>query len=93
MSSKRTKPCTIVSTKNNATRPGSLIKLDALDSNSSAPLSPTTKSVQEYVSEITSSWNKTVAGIFETGRKLIEAKASLEHGQFGQMVRDELPFD
>jgi Protein of unknown function (DUF3102) len=94
MPSKRLKPNTIVSIKNNDTQQEPPTKLDAPDKDKDtlAPLSSGTKSVQDYVSEITSTWNKTVDGIFETGIKLIEAKDALGHGQFEQMVRDELPF-
>lgn len=37
-------------------------------------------------------WQSTVEGILEVGRLLIEAKASLPHGEFGDMIDADLPF-
>ena len=45
-----------------------------------------------WAEKIKTVWNKTVGGIFETGRLLIEAKKALPHGGFEIMVRDQLPF-
>jgi hypothetical protein len=46
-----------------------------------------------WASRISTSWQKCVEGIVETGRLLIAAKADLEHGQFKAMVQLKLPFD
>jgi len=40
---------------------------------------------------ITQEWRKSVQGILSVGAKLIEAKASLQHGEWGQLV-ELLPF-
>jgi len=47
---------------------------------------------KNWANEIKSAWQKSVDGIFETGRLLIDAKAALPHGKFEKMVRSELPF-
>ena len=41
---------------------------------------------------ICAAWQKSTTAIIETGRLLIQAKDSLEHGQWLDMVRAELPF-
>ena len=41
---------------------------------------------------ICAAWQKSTTAIIETGRLLIQAKDSLEHGQWLEMVRVELPF-
>jgi hypothetical protein len=46
----------------------------------------------DWAARIKAAWQKSVDGIFETGRLLIAAKAKLPHGQFEAMVRNELPF-
>lgn len=45
-----------------------------------------------FAGRIRKAWQSTVEGIFEVGRLLIEAKASLPHGEFGDMVKTDLPF-
>ena len=37
-------------------------------------------------------WHKSVSGIIETDRLLIEAKATLPEGSFYQMIKEELRF-
>jgi hypothetical protein len=41
--------------------------------------------------KITATWRKSVESIIETGRLLVEAKASLAYGQFGDLI-EKLPF-
>jgi hypothetical protein len=41
---------------------------------------------------ISATWQKSVAAVFETGRLLVEAKDTLEHGTFESMVNLKLPF-
>jgi len=71
MQSKRTKAHMISTKSSKAT-------LDApgRDKDKAGALLPDTKSAQEYVTEITSTWSKTLDGIFETGRKLIEMRST-----------------
>lgn len=45
-----------------------------------------------YANIIQESWRKSVESIFETGERLIEAKAELPHGEFKAMVESQLPF-
>jgi hypothetical protein len=46
----------------------------------------------EWAARITEAWRKTIAGIFETGTSLAEAKRALGHGAFMKMVEERLPF-
>jgi N6-adenosine-specific RNA methylase IME4 len=46
----------------------------------------------QYASLIASSWQTGVVAVIETSRLLIEAKATLPHGQFEEMVERDLPF-
>jgi hypothetical protein len=41
---------------------------------------------------IAAAWQQTVHAIIETGKLLNEAKHVLDHGEFGDMIRDQLPF-
>jgi hypothetical protein len=41
---------------------------------------------------IANEWRSSVAGNIENGRPLIEAKATLGHGEFGPMMKRDLPF-
>jgi len=45
-----------------------------------------------YQSKITTVWESARDSIFQIGRLLVKAKASLPHGTFETMVRSELPF-
>jgi hypothetical protein len=47
---------------------------------------------KEFATLINTSWRKSVTAIIEAGRWLIEAKAELEHGEFQQMIEDDLDF-
>jgi hypothetical protein len=51
-----------------------------------------TRTADDFAERITSAWQKAVASIIETGRLLIEAKNALDHGEFGKMIEDKLPF-
>lgn len=53
-----------------------------------------TRTWQQYAKAITEAWQKSVDGIIEAGRLLIEAKADpeLKHGEFEAMVNLKLPF-
>jgi hypothetical protein len=42
--------------------------------------------------KISAAWQKSVEAIIETGLLLIDARHTLEHGQFIKMVESELPF-
>jgi hypothetical protein len=53
---------------------------------------PNRTSPDEFVERINAAWHRSVAGIFEAGRLLIEAKAQIEPGHFQEMIRNELPF-
>lgn len=48
---------------------------------------------RQWASQINAAWRKSVAAIFETGRILIAAKASLEHGAWTAMVENDLRFN
>lgn len=45
-----------------------------------------------YADQISASWRQSVEGIFSAGRWLVEAKASLPHGEYEAMVEGMLPF-
>jgi N6-adenosine-specific RNA methylase IME4 len=51
-----------------------------------------TIAVDGYRQRIAESYRQTVEGFFEIGRILLEAKRSLPHGAFGEMIRNALPF-
>jgi hypothetical protein len=51
-----------------------------------------TRSASEWAAQISAAWQKSTGAIIETGRLLIEAKASLDHGAWLPMVKTELPF-
>jgi N6-adenosine-specific RNA methylase IME4 len=46
----------------------------------------------EYVEKITSSFHQSVRSIIETGTWIARAKAALPHGEFGEMIKSQLPF-
>jgi MT-A70/Protein of unknown function (DUF3102) len=46
----------------------------------------------EYAEKITSSFRQSVRSIIETGTWIARAKASLPHGDFGAMIKTQLPF-
>jgi hypothetical protein len=48
---------------------------------------------RQWAAQINAAWRKSVAAIFETGRILIAAKASLEHGQWETMCANDLKFN
>ncbi len=50
------------------------------------------KNRKKWAVEIRTAWQKTVEGIFEVGRLLIEAKEEISHGLFEEMIREDLPF-
>lgn len=45
-----------------------------------------------WAKKITESWQKSIESILETGRNLTHAKGGLEHGEWMQMTKSELPF-
>src|SRR5262245_765599 len=47
---------------------------------------------QDYATAISTAWHKAAESIIETGRLLIAAKASLDHGEWLPMIRNDLPF-
>jgi len=46
----------------------------------------------DWRNRICAAWQKGVESIIETGRLLVEAKASIPHGEFGKMIEIQLPF-
>lgn len=46
----------------------------------------------DFGAAITCRWLETVRGCIEVGGLLLNAKDALPHGEFGQMVRERLPF-
>lgn len=55
-------------------------------------IAPDPKTPDEYAARITACWRKSAEAFIEAGRWLIRAKNELEHGQFGKMIEDNLPF-
>jgi N6-adenosine-specific RNA methylase IME4 len=47
---------------------------------------------RKWAARITEAWRPSVLANFETGRLLIEAKASMPHGDFLNMIERDLPF-
>lgn len=47
---------------------------------------------EAWAIRIAARWRMGVESIIATGRLIIEAKAALPHGQFGTMIREQLPF-
>lgn len=47
---------------------------------------------QQWARDITAAWQSTVESILECGHLLSDAKASLLHGEFGAMIKRDLPF-
>jgi N6-adenosine-specific RNA methylase IME4 len=45
-----------------------------------------------WAAEIAKAWRSSLHGIFDTGRKIAEAKGSLPHGEFIAMIESDLPF-
>ena len=45
-----------------------------------------------HIQRISGAWQKSRAAVFEAGRWLIDAKADLEHGEFEEMIENDLPF-
>jgi hypothetical protein len=56
------------------------------------PAKSTEPSRKEWANRISTAWTKCAAAFIETGRTLIEARDSLNHGEFLEMVETELPF-
>jgi hypothetical protein len=51
-------------------------------------LAPTT----DWARRISEAWRASLQAVFETGRLLTQAKAALDHGEFGTMIENDLPF-
>lgn len=51
------------------------------------------RTVEDFAAEIRGAFVKGVAAFIEVGRLLKEAKAELDHGEWGNLVKDNLPFD
>lgn len=47
---------------------------------------------EDWVRRISGVWQQAVASIIETGDLLVQAKAALQHGEFGKMIETDLPF-
>jgi hypothetical protein len=56
-------------------------------------IAKSTPTRRQWAAQINAAWRKSVAAIFETGRILIAAKASLEHGQWETMCANDLKFN
>lgn len=50
------------------------------------------KSREEWAQIINADWRKSIEGIIQTGRDLVQAKIDLPNGQFGSMIREDLDF-
>jgi hypothetical protein len=50
------------------------------------------RDAEYFATYICEAYRKSVQAHIETGRRIIEAKNALEHGEFMQMVQDRLPF-
>jgi hypothetical protein len=48
--------------------------------------------MEQWTSRVSSAWQNSTASIIETGRLLIEAKESFEHGEWMPLVESRLPF-
>lgn len=48
---------------------------------------------QKWVERIAKAWRGQLPSIFETGNLLEAAKDELAYGEWGKMIKDELPFD
>jgi hypothetical protein len=42
--------------------------------------------VDSFAARISAAWQQAAVSIIETGRLLIQAKAALRHGEFGNMI-------
>jgi hypothetical protein len=73
---------------------GGLRRRPITRSGDSAPTTARTvrRSRQEHAMLINAAWQKSVEGILETGKHLIEAKEELAHGEFENMIEDDLLF-
>ncbi len=47
---------------------------------------------KQWAEKITQRYQDSVRAILDVGRYLIQAKAELEHGEFGLMIAEDLPF-
>lgn len=56
------------------------------------PLEPKLTAQQAWAARISDAWRPTVAGVLATGRALIEAKERVANGEFGSLVKSDLPF-
>lgn len=54
------------------------------------PAEPPT--LEDYARRINARWQESVGSILEVGRLLVEAKAALDHGAFGDLVGSRCPF-
>lgn len=48
---------------------------------------------EDWTSRIRATWQRSVVAIIETGKLIVEAKASLPHGDFLAMIESDLPFE
>ncbi len=52
----------------------------------------TARNADAFARDISGTWQKSIAAILETGRLLKAAKSQLPHGEFQQMIENQLPF-
>lgn len=57
-----------------------------------ALVEPDPHTAEEYAARITACWRKSAEAFIESGRWLIRAKQELDHGEFGKMIAQSLPF-
>jgi N6-adenosine-specific RNA methylase IME4 len=55
-------------------------------------LAPRDDEARQWAERITACWRASVTAIVDVGRLLMDAKAALPHGSFGQMIELDLPF-
>jgi N6-adenosine-specific RNA methylase IME4 len=56
------------------------------------PPPPVFESRRDWAERIAAAWRQSLQGIIETGRLLIEAKATLDHGDWLPLIERDLPF-
>ena len=64
----------------------------AAGASSVAIVEPDPQTPAEYAARITACWRRSAEAFIEAGRWLIRAKEQLDHGEFGAMIKESLPF-
>lgn len=50
------------------------------------------KTCAQFIDEISSTWQKSIIAVLDTGKLISEAKEKLDHGEFLAMIKNKLPF-